>query len=61
MGVCLSRIKKVDTDLTYSTEYKRMSDAIAELSETSGKPPILLSLCEWGLVCLGWFSQNPIS
>jgi alpha-galactosidase len=30
--------------------YTRMSNAIKDLSLTSGKPPILLSLCEWGRV-----------
>jgi hypothetical protein len=30
--------------------YKRMSDAIADLSKASGKPPLFFSLCEWGLV-----------
>ncbi|KAI0822885.1 glycoside hydrolase family 27 protein [Trametes gibbosa] len=29
-------------------KYKRMADAIAELSKTSGKPPLIFSLCEWG-------------
>ncbi|TFK37979.1 glycoside hydrolase family 27 protein [Crucibulum laeve] len=29
-------------------KYTRMSNAIANLSKSSGKPPILLSLCEWG-------------
>lgn len=34
-----------------SAEYKRMADAIAELAKSSGKPPLLFSLCEWGEVC----------
>ncbi|KAI0676620.1 glycoside hydrolase family 27 protein [Trametes maxima] len=29
-------------------EYKRMADAIAQLSQESGKPPLIFSLCEWG-------------
>ncbi|KAH0578323.1 hypothetical protein H2248_003944 [Termitomyces sp. 'cryptogamus'] len=29
-------------------KYQRMANAIANLSETSQKPPILFSLCEWG-------------
>ncbi|KAI0934485.1 hypothetical protein AcW1_005995 [Taiwanofungus camphoratus] len=29
-------------------KYKRMADAIAELAKSSGKPPLLFSLCEWG-------------
>ncbi|KAL0959538.1 hypothetical protein HGRIS_011251 [Hohenbuehelia grisea] len=28
--------------------YTRMADAIADLAKTSGKPPMILSLCEWG-------------
>lgn len=32
------------------TEYKRMADAIAALAQSSGKPPLSLSLCEWGEV-----------
>jgi len=28
--------------------YQRIADAIADLSETSGKPPMQLSLCQWG-------------
>jgi alpha-galactosidase len=31
-------------------KYTRMADAIARLSESSGKPPILFSLCQWGRV-----------
>ncbi|KAI0367725.1 glycoside hydrolase family 27 protein [Pilatotrama ljubarskyi] len=29
-------------------KYKRMADAIANLAKTSGKPPLIFSLCEWG-------------
>ncbi|KAI0760035.1 glycoside hydrolase family 27 protein [Fomes fomentarius] len=29
-------------------KYQRMADAIAQLSDDSGKPPLILSLCEWG-------------
>lgn len=29
-------------------KYKRMTDAIEELAKTSGKPPLVFSLCEWG-------------
>ncbi|KAG6810181.1 hypothetical protein H0H92_012972 [Tricholoma furcatifolium] len=29
-------------------KYSRMANAIADLAKTSGKPPILFSLCEWG-------------
>ncbi|KAL4254590.1 Alpha-galactosidase [Abortiporus biennis] len=29
-------------------KYERMSDAITQLAKTSGKPPIIFSLCEWG-------------
>jgi len=29
-------------------KYKRMADALEELFKTSGKPPLLFSLCEWG-------------
>ncbi|PCH37488.1 glycoside hydrolase family 27 protein [Wolfiporia cocos MD-104 SS10] len=29
-------------------KYQRMADAIATLSQTSGKPPLIFSLCEWG-------------
>ena len=32
-------------------EYQRMADALAELSSTTGKPPFVFSLCEWGWVC----------
>lgn len=32
------------------SEYKRVADAIAALSKSSGKPPMLLSLCQWGRV-----------
>ncbi|KAJ6560957.1 glycoside hydrolase family 27 protein [Mycena sp. CBHHK59/15] len=28
--------------------YARMSNAIADLAKATGKPPLLLSLCEWG-------------
>ena len=28
-----------------------MADALAELSETTGKLPFVFSLCEWGWVC----------
>jgi len=31
-------------------KYTRMSQAIARLSKSSGKPPILFSLCQWGRV-----------
>ncbi|KAF8330632.1 glycoside hydrolase [Amanita rubescens] len=30
-------------------KYQRMADALAELSNTTGKPPLVFSLCEWGL------------
>ncbi|EPT02374.1 hypothetical protein FOMPIDRAFT_88957 [Fomitopsis schrenkii] len=29
-------------------KYQRMSDAIAQLASSSGKPPLIFSLCEWG-------------
>jgi len=29
-------------------KYTRMADAIANLSATSGQPPLLFSLCQWG-------------
>lgn len=29
-------------------KYQRMANAIADLAKSSGKPPILFSLCEWG-------------
>ncbi|TFK46796.1 glycoside hydrolase [Heliocybe sulcata] len=29
-------------------KYQRMSNALTNLSETTGQPPILFSLCEWG-------------
>ncbi|KAF7344845.1 Alpha-galactosidase [Mycena venus] len=29
-------------------KYQRMADALANLSQTSGKPPFIFSLCEWG-------------
>ncbi|KAH7926149.1 glycoside hydrolase family 27 protein [Leucogyrophana mollusca] len=28
--------------------YERMANAIADLAQTSGKPPLILSLCQWG-------------
>ncbi|KAI5997493.1 glycoside hydrolase family 27 protein [Pisolithus albus] len=28
--------------------YARMANAIADLSQSTGKPPLILSLCEWG-------------
>ena len=28
-----------------------MADALAELSRSTGKPPFVFSLCEWGWVC----------
>lgn len=31
--------------------YERMANAIKDLAETSGKPPLFLSLCQWGRVC----------
>ena len=31
-------------------EYQRIADAIAQLAKDSGKPPLILSLCEWGEV-----------
>lgn len=27
-----------------------MADAIADLAKSSGKPPLIFSLCEWGEV-----------
>ncbi|THU84330.1 glycoside hydrolase [Dendrothele bispora CBS 962.96] len=30
-------------------KYQRMTDAIAQLAKSSGQPPILFSLCEWGI------------
>ena len=32
------------------TEYQRIADAIAQLAEDTRKPPLILSLCEWGVV-----------
>ena len=29
-------------------EYQRIADAIAQLAEDTGNPPLILSLCEWG-------------
>ncbi|TDL16139.1 glycoside hydrolase [Rickenella mellea] len=29
-------------------KYERMADAINQLAKTSGKPPMIFSLCEWG-------------
>ncbi|KAF8827038.1 hypothetical protein HHX47_DHR5000632 [Lentinula edodes] len=29
-------------------KYTRMSDALAQLSQSSGQPPFLFSLCQWG-------------
>jgi len=34
--------------------YEPMVNAIKDLAETSGKPPIFLSLCQWGRQ-QGWF------
>ncbi|KAJ7832047.1 glycoside hydrolase superfamily [Mycena olivaceomarginata] len=31
-------------------KYQRMADALATLAKTSGKPPFIFSLCEWGWV-----------
>ena len=31
-------------------EFKRMADAIADLAKSSGKPPLIYNLCEWGWV-----------
>lgn len=31
-------------------EYQRIADAIAQLAEDTRKPPLILSLCEWGEV-----------
>ncbi|KIJ12234.1 alpha-galactosidase [Paxillus involutus ATCC 200175] len=28
--------------------YERMANAIADLSQSSGKPPLILSMCQWG-------------
>ncbi|KAF8634242.1 hypothetical protein AX15_001000 [Amanita polypyramis BW_CC] len=30
-------------------KYQRMADALAELSQMTGQPPFIFSLCEWGL------------
>lgn len=40
------------SDLTGSAmaEFRRIGDAVAEVARTSGKPPMLLSLCQWGRV-----------
>lgn len=38
--------------LTPKAEFARMSDAIANLSATTGRPPLLYSLCQWGRVGL---------
>jgi hypothetical protein len=35
-------------DFLSTSEYQRMADALATLSKTSGKPPFVFSLCEWG-------------
>ncbi|KAI6146844.1 glycoside hydrolase family 27 protein, partial [Pisolithus tinctorius] len=31
--------------------YVRMANAISDLSQSTGKPPLILSLCEWGRLC----------
>lgn len=38
------------SDLTAMAEFRRIGDAVAEVARTSGKPPMLLSLCQWGRV-----------
>lgn len=39
------------------TGYEPMANAIKDLAETSGKPPIFLSLCQWGRVCCTSYVQ----
>lgn len=34
-----------------SLEYDRMAQAIKDLAEETGKPPVIFSLCQWGKVC----------
>ncbi|KAG6902157.1 hypothetical protein C0995_003631 [Termitomyces sp. Mi166 len=41
-------ITTLDQTRNVSVEYQRMANAIANLAETTQKPPILFSLCEWG-------------
>lgn len=36
--------------LLFQLEYQRMSGAIADVAKSTGKPPLIFSLCEWGWV-----------
>jgi hypothetical protein len=46
---CLSNFPYLPVPVSKS-EYTRMANAIADLAKSSGKPPILFSLCQWGRV-----------
>ena len=40
------------------TGYERMANAIKDLAKSSGRPPLFLSMCQWGRV---WSSTLPKS
>jgi hypothetical protein len=42
-------------------EYTRMANAIQKLSKSSGKPPFLFSLCQWGRVSKSSVHSYPFS
>ncbi|KAF5389448.1 hypothetical protein D9757_004286 [Collybiopsis confluens] len=42
------RISPLCIPPTLRAEYTRMSNAISDLAASTGKPPILFSLCQWG-------------
>lgn len=50
-------LKRPDFELMFDlnlSEYQRMSDAIASVAQSTGKPPLIFSLCEWGWVSSSW-------
>lgn len=38
--------------------YERMANTIADLSQLSGKPPLILSMCQWGRVRLHFVAMS---
>lgn len=50
LAFLLINIPLITLPFIFFSEFKRMSDAIARLSERTGKPPMQYSLCQWGRV-----------
>lgn len=46
------------SEIENNKEYARMAGAIADLANSTGTPPIIFSLCEWGWASVSYISYR---